>query len=141
MDLGFLTQTQVLWLTKYVRQSWRLLDDLTIAVEGNITIRDSQMTQLPVNFSTVTGTFKCSNCTSLVSNQGIPHTASECIFEDCAFPEHWYTNSIKEGRTLEEFVDVHFSSLLETHEPLLHQNFPTMIKKHRGTVKGKEFGF
>jgi len=130
-----------IWLSKFVRESWRLEVDGTVMVTGNITINDSNIQRLPVKFSRVSGKFKCMNCTSLISNEGFPRNAHEWEFENCALPQEWYIASMKEKLSMEDYVNKHFSSLLETHESLIQLYFPSFIETHRGTVKGREFGF
>lgn len=138
-----LTAHNVIWLRHYVRESWHVEEDGRIAVEGNVTITDREMEKLPVKFSSVTGTFKCMNCSKLKSTEGFPEHALFIEMENCLFPLSYYLKSTKEKLTLEETLYEDFESILQDSELLetVKNTFPDLYEKKRGAIAANKFGF
>jgi len=128
------------WLSKYSRESWRY-DETTnkVNVHGNISITDSEIKVLPFHFGRVDGIFKCSNCISLSSVEGMPEDTRMMYFENCKFPEWWYKDAITNKLTIEEFIDQNFIPLYEEYKDFVEE-YPEIVEKHRGFIKTQKFG-
>lgn len=61
------------WLTDYGIKNYRINDNLTVDVDGDVDLSNKNLTHLPVQFGTVTGSFMCQN-NELPSLNGTPHT-------------------------------------------------------------------
>jgi hypothetical protein len=137
--MNVLNSEQVSWLSKCVRDSW-FLDEGKIYVKGNVHLSDSSMQKLPLVFSTVTGTFRCFNCTSLVSVESFPD-AQIYIFENCALPSEWYIQALQKKISIEEYLAENFIEVHKQHPALLEKHFQSLCNLKRGSIAGGEFGF
>lgn len=136
-----LSAEQAIWLNKYVRESW-YHEDGKVKVNGNVIVTDKEMKELPFEFSSVSGVFKCKGCESLVSLKGFP-PETEISFENCLFPTEVYLAAINLGLDLPEYLDKHFNRLAinETVLELIATHFPKIYESHKGIVQGSKFGF
>lgn len=127
-----LNAQQALWLTKYVRESWHF-ENGKVRVNGNITVTDKNLKELPLEFSSVTGIFKFKGCSSLESVKGFPE-AAEIVFEDCLFPAEIYFGAINEKKSLSDYLQDHFHEFETLHELIL-EHFPTISQKKSTLMK------
>lgn len=136
-----LSADQAIWLNKYVRQSW-YYENGKVKVEGNVTVTDKSMRQLPFEFAPVLGVFKCKGCQSLVSLKGFP-PETEIVFEDCLFSPEIYMGAINASLDLPDYIDKHFHRLVLSEDDLdlISLHFPKILESHKGSIQGSRFGF
>jgi hypothetical protein len=142
MKMNGITSELATWLSKYTRESWKYdADSVTVSIVGNMTITDMHIQELPVNFSSVEGKFKCRNCSNLKSVKGFPTSATEISFENCLFTEEIYMGALQDGTGLEEYLRKNFSSLTEETIADIEKHFPDLYESQRGQRIGIKFGF
>lgn len=69
-EVNGLTQDQIGSLNKCGYNSWKLIDD-KVDFYGDFWLEDKSLTQIPITFNYVEGTFDCRNC-QLISLKGCP---------------------------------------------------------------------
>lgn len=128
-----LSAEQAHWLNKYVRESWYYKDG-KVKVIGNVTITDKEMTELPFEFATVKGIFKCKGCSSLKSLKGFPTDAEEIVFENCLFPSEFYLSALSQKIELSTFIDKNYHRLStnDDHLALISEHFPAIFESRIG---------
>lgn len=135
-----LTASESEWLSKYTRESWKLLPNGSIRIEGNITISDPAIVKFPFKFSMSSGIFKCKGCNSLISVEGAPTRAEEYVFENCLLPSEWYLEAIGRKISIENLIEDNFIEFFSNHKELLQTHFSDICHKHRGESSLKKFG-
>lgn len=79
------------WCNKYILiEKYSINDDLTIDVDGTVYLNNRFLTEIPVQFNVVKGSFNCQK-NSLISLKGCPkevYGLFNCYYNDLASLEH-----------------------------------------------------
>ena len=67
------------WLKKMMVKNYTINEDLTVDVDGNVSISDKKISVLPVKFKNVTGYFDCS-LNKLTSLKGAPREVGRSFY-------------------------------------------------------------
>ncbi len=70
--LNLLTQEQVDWCNKHIKQKWGVNSKGEVTVRKDLLFKDKSFDRFPVQFAPVKGDFNCSDCRELVSLEGAP---------------------------------------------------------------------
>jgi len=132
-----------IWLSKYVRESWRYDHNEEVVVEGNINITDRHMEKLPVKFASVSGTMRFTGCKNLKSVEGFPQDVHDIFMEDCLFPQDVYGKAYHGKKTIEEVLHDNFDDVFDNPELLetVKTTFPILYEQKKGYIASKKFGF
>ena len=74
--LNHLTQEQVDWCNKHIKQKWGVNSEGEVTVTKNLEFKDRSFDRFPVQFAPVNGSFYCSHCPNLVSLEGTPQSVN-----------------------------------------------------------------